>query len=100
MKTPYEFDYDNYLSWTLFRLKSKLVLAEDGCLLWVGSKTKGGYGQIMVKLKGEKPKTMLCHRLLWELTHGVKLGRGGYLLNACENPACLNMKHWHVKKRL
>lgn len=96
METFYTFDFDNYCNVILHRIKSKLAINEIGCEEWKGAKTKGGYGQIAVKLKDKKPKTMLCHRILWELINQKKLCRSEYVCHSCGNKLCLNIRHLYV----
>lgn len=95
-KEFYQFDYDNYPKWTLFRLQSRLTPAENGCSEWQGATQKQGYGQICIKLKGKPAQTALCHRLLWELVNNVRLERHEYVLHDCDNPKCLNLDHLRV----
>ena len=41
-------------------LRQRIVVAEDGCWLWVGHCNRGGYG-----ILGGRPRPQLAHRLVW-----------------------------------
>jgi hypothetical protein len=72
------------------RLARKLVKADNGCLIWTGSRYHMGHGQIM---SGDKPKRLLMtHRVAWELANGP-IPVGLCVLHRCDNPPCCNPKH-------
>jgi len=62
-----------------------------GCIPWLASKNKQGYGQIQV---GDSitPTVMLAHRVAWQLA-GKTLVNGQEILHLCNNPACVNIDH-------
>jgi hypothetical protein len=62
----------------------------NGCWLWTGSKTRGGYGALRYQKKRYR-----AARLAWELTHGP-IPDGLCVLHNCpggDNPACANPAH-------
>jgi hypothetical protein len=54
----------------------------DGCWNWTGSKTKNGYGQILIS----------AHRLAYELLVGA-IPENLALDHLCRNPSCVNPAH-------
>ncbi len=70
------------------RLQARAIRDENtGCLVWQGSKAKGGYGQITYRRM-----LMRTHRLAWEAHHGP-VPQGRYVCHACDNPACAAIEH-------
>lgn len=67
------------------RLKSKLV-AQGDCLVFTGTLTSKGYGQLYYK-----GKTCRAHRVAFEIEHGRP--PNGLLMHSCDNPACCNVEH-------
>src|ERR1700737_1287577 len=73
------------------RMAAKVVASPSGCLLWVGSKKKNGYGKIDIW----KDHSVTAHRLAWELENGP-IPDGLCVLHNCpdgDNPACVNPNH-------
>ena len=60
---------------------------QTGCLVWQGSKAKGGYGQITYRRM-----LMRTHRLAFEAHHGP-VPPGHYVCHSCDNPACVAIEH-------
>jgi hypothetical protein len=60
-----------------------------GCIEWTGSRARG-YGHI--KRAG---KTVLTHRLAYELKHGP-IPEGLDVCHTCDNPACCNTDHHYL----
>lgn len=58
---------------------------ETGCIVWTGSKTKKGYGQV-----GYKRQTVRTHRLVYQAIKGITVGS---VMHLCNNPICLNPDH-------
>lgn len=66
---------------------AKHVVKGDECWSWRGSKHKFGYGWFRVN-----GKTMLAHRVAYELARGP-LPQGSVILHTCDNPECTNPDH-------
>lgn len=64
-------------------------VTETGCWLWTGAITKG-YGMIGSGL-GDR-RTLLAHRVSWELCNGP-VPAGLHVLHKCDTPACVNPDH-------
>lgn len=58
-----------------------------GCLIWLGGATSRGYGKMTFNYK-----TMLAHRVAWELRNGP-IGSGLFVCHRCDTPACVNPDH-------
>ena len=73
---------------TADRLTARSVERANGCIEWTGA-TNGswGYGQISVN-----GKSVLTHRLSWELANGP-IPNGLLVLHRCDNPPCCNPAH-------
>ena len=58
------------------------------CLVWTGSRNKGGYGEkrINKKLYG-------THRLNWAYANDQEIPEGMFILHTCDNPPCLLPSH-------
>lgn len=62
---------------------------ESSCWLWKGAKTRQGYGKL-----SRNNKSVLAHRIGWELA-GNKLPDTKFMLrNLCGNTSCVNPEHW------
>jgi hypothetical protein len=66
------------------------VQKSDECWLWIGGKTRAGYGVIQEGGKGSK--TLLAHRLSYTL-HKGPIADGLHVLHSCDNPSCVNPEH-------
>lgn len=64
----------------------KQVEKTESCWLWVGTKTKAGYGKI--QLNG---KTLLAHRIAWYLEYGQYPEFNA--CHVCDNPSCVRVEH-------
>jgi predicted XRE-type DNA-binding protein len=61
-----------------------------GCWTWMASKTKFGYGRI--RNEGWLSKTLLAHRVSWELFNGPIFG-DAKCLHKCDVPSCVKPSH-------
>ena len=64
----------------------------SGCLLWLGSYNKDGYGQFKVHNGTRNGRTILAHRVAWELSHGLVVG-DFQVLHECDTRPCVNKDH-------
>lgn len=62
-------------------------IPEAGCLIWMHGVNGAGYGQLT-----HNKKTMLAHRVSWEITHGA-IPKGMCILHRCDTPLCVNPHH-------
>lgn len=69
------------------RIKSHIVIDENGCWVWQLSKDRDGYG--LMKVQG-KPR--FVHRLSYEAFVG-QIPEGLQLDHLCRNRACCNPEH-------
>lgn len=60
---------------------------EGDCLVWTGSTTRLGYGQMSYRGKLES-----VHRVAWEVAHGP-VPSGMEVDHTCWNRACCNVQH-------
>lgn len=75
----------------LVRFASKIALTDSGCIEWIGSKTRSGYGQIHAG--PDAPVTrFLAHR--WSYEHHIgPIPNGLEIDHLCSNRACVNPDH-------
>ncbi len=66
----------------------RLVIQEDGCIVWPGSLKADGYG--VTHLNGRYP--VRVHRAVYEHLRGP-LPKGKVLHHTCKNRACANPEH-------
>ena len=64
---------------------------KTGCWLWMGAKTRGGYGHIRYKVNGQWSMRR-AHRVAYELYKG-ELETGKVIMHKCDNPKCVNPDH-------
>ena len=62
----------------------------DECWNWLGSKTRGGYGQFSIR--GYMTRV---HRISWRLSHG-DIPKDMLALHKCNNPSCVNPYHLYL----
>lgn len=61
--------------------------------LWLGSKTKLGYGTIW---DSERQGKSMAHRVSWEIANGQKIPDGLVIDHLCRTPSCVNPEHLEV----
>lgn len=64
-----------------------MVPENNGCLLWIGSRTGLGYGRFWFD-----GRTWLASRMAWFLERG-SIADGLIVLHKCDNPPCVNPAH-------
>jgi hypothetical protein len=69
------------------RFWEKVIVGDDGCWEWTGSRNKYGYGVI-----GINWKTKLTHRVAYELKNGP-IPEGLFVCHHCDNPCCVRPDH-------
>lgn len=69
------------------RLARRSVRQGD-CLVWQGCRGRWGYGSI-----GYDGRTVLTHRLAWELANGRPPAADMCVCHRCDNPACVEPSH-------
>lgn len=74
------------------RFDSKLRPAPDGCVLWVGGKTQGGYGMFSAPGKRADTRKVMAHRWAYERAGGM-IPDGYDIDHLCRNRACVNPEH-------
>lgn len=61
---------------------------ETGCLTWIGSRSRGGYGRIHLRFALHQ-----AHRIAWVAEAGIDLPDGTQIDHLCRNRACVNPDH-------
>lgn len=70
------------------RLEEKLTHEPNtGCILWIGSSDKDGYGKIFYNKRHRR-----THCVVYELTNGP-IPKGHLIQHSCDNPGCCNIIH-------
>jgi hypothetical protein len=69
------------------RIRSKVVIADNGCWLWTGAVQSRGYGSI-----GLHGRSLLVHRLAYEQAHGP-VPFGMQVDHLCRVKRCCNPAH-------
>jgi hypothetical protein len=78
-------DYDK--KW-LARIMARTERLESGCIVWTGTVNYRGYGTALYR-----GRTWNIHRVVFQLSTGVTLGRWEYACHTCDVPACVNIEH-------
>jgi hypothetical protein len=60
---------------------------EGGCLVWMKSRRRNGYGQVMIS-----DRNRTAHRVAFELTYG-SIPDGALVDHICRNRACIDPAH-------
>jgi|SRR5215472_4688321 len=75
----------------LVRLERRSIRNSQGCWVWQGSVSSGGYGQIRDSSRLNK----ITHKIAWQLLVGP-VPRGYQLHHTCENKRCWNPAHLEI----
>ncbi len=86
-RSPPSQEYDELIK---NKIRSKILVLENGCHEWTGRKDKKGYGK-----EGYRSKYVTAHRLLWMFERGP-LTKSQWLLHTCDNPSCCNLDHLYI----
>lgn len=65
------------------------VRKTESCWIWVGSKSRKGYGRIGTE---KFASAKLAHRVSWEIHRG-EIPTGALVLHHCDNPSCVRPDH-------
>lgn len=71
----------------LERFKTKIMVASDGCHLWMGYRHLKGYGGTHVG-----GKAVYAHRLAWQIANGP-IPEGMVIDHICRVRCCVNPRH-------
>lgn len=71
------------------RFRSKCMKAESGCLIWIGTIQRHGYGAI--KIDGRK---IDAHQAAWRIANGgIPVPIGKLIRHLCNCRQCVNVEH-------
>ncbi len=74
------------------RFADRTVRQDDGCVVWIGGRTRGGYGMFAERTSRSGEKKVMAHR--WAYEHYVgPIGDALDLDHLCRNRACVNPDH-------
>jgi predicted XRE-type DNA-binding protein len=68
------------------------VATGDHCWEWRGYRDSNGYGRFSIGTQAHRSRTLLAHRVAWELTYGP-IPTGQHVLHRCDNPSCVRPDH-------
>lgn len=69
---------------------TRTVETECGCRIWLGYKTKDGYGRVC-----RDGEVQFLHRVMWEDRHGP-IPPGMVVRHSCDTPSCINVDHLEI----
>lgn len=66
----------------------------EQCWPWTGAIVANGYGRAaLTQDNGTMNRSLLAHRVAWELANGRKLRPKMVVMHTCDNPPCCNPAH-------
>ena len=72
-----------------FELNEKnTIRAVTGCLIWLGRRSRDGYGKVSVN-----GKEWYVHRLVWEIANGRPKADGMHIDHTCGQSMCVEADH-------
>lgn len=74
------------------RFAAKVALQDDGCLVWLGGRTIGGYGVFAVDTTHGSEHKSMAYRWIYE-HHVGPIPDGHDIDHLCRNRACVNPEH-------
>ena len=80
------------------RLWPRLEWQPNGCWLWTGKVSQGGYGHIGIK-RGDRWHSENVHRVAYELINGA-IGSGLEIDHLCGNKLCCRPNHLEAVSRI
>lgn len=75
------------------RIRKLSKKTADGCRVWTGGKSRGGYATMQIKVDGGRWVSTGVHRLLAVLKHGNDACAGMDIDHTCRNTACVRVDH-------
>lgn len=92
LKRPHQandpFEYDR--RWVA-RVMAKTVALPGCCIVWIGDRSRNGYGQTSYR-----GKTCRVHRIIYQVTKGVRVSRDLHVCHTCDVKTCVNVRHLWV----
>lgn len=70
----------------------KFTVADGECIVWIASKSRGGYGQFNAGKVGDRKVIAKAHRFAWIAQNGP-IPPGQCICHRCDNPSCVNPDH-------
>lgn len=74
------------------RFAEKVAPGQNGCIVWLGGKTDGGYGMFAERTARGAEKKVMAHRWAYEQQVGP-IPDGLDIDHLCRNRACVNPEH-------
>lgn len=90
---PYKFAYETDAEFVLRRMLALRHIDENGCWLWQGELTPGGYGRIVINYERK-----MVHRVSFEL-YKEPIPNGLDVDHLCFVRRCFNPKHLEAVTR-
>lgn len=72
--------------WTIEKFWGCTIQGPRGCILWIASRCRDGYGSF-----NYRGKTVSAHRWIYDRVLGIPEGK--HLLHSCDTPACVALQH-------